>query len=61
LQKRECQAKDLALAVDVKAVSISNIVQGNSLPKPDLLLKIAQTLDTDLRELFNSTKEKKYF
>ncbi len=31
-------------------------VQGNSFPKPNLLLKIANTLDVDIRDLFYSTK-----
>ncbi|WP_420572296.1 helix-turn-helix domain-containing protein [Kordia sp.] len=43
--------------MDVTPASISNIVQGNSFPKPELLLKIAQTLDVDIRELFYPTKE----
>lgn len=49
--------KDLALSVGVTPVSISNIVQGNSFPKPELLLAIADRLDVDVRELFNPTKK----
>ena len=51
--------KDLATKVEVTPASISNIVQGNSFPKPDLLIKIAEVLDVDVRELFLSTKETK--
>ena len=48
--------KDLAEAVGVSPVSISNIVQGNSFPKPELLLNIASQLNVDVRELFKPTK-----
>ena len=56
LGEKEISGKDLAKAVGVTPVSISNIVQGNSFPKPDLLLKIAKELDIDVRELFRPTK-----
>ena len=49
--------KDLAAKVEVTPASISNIVQGNSFPKPELLLKIAEVLNVDVRELLISTKE----
>ena len=48
--------KDLAEIVEVTPASISNIVQGNSFPKPELLLKIAAALNIDVKEMFNSTK-----
>ncbi|WP_114902897.1 helix-turn-helix domain-containing protein [Kordia sp. SMS9] len=57
LKEKQMTGKDLAEKVDVTPASISNIVQGNSFPKPELLLKIAQTLDVDIRELFYPTKE----
>jgi transcriptional regulator with XRE-family HTH domain len=57
LSKKGISGKDLALAVEVTPASISNIVQGNSFPKPELLLKIAKVLDVDVRELFNPTKD----
>ncbi|WP_046758801.1 helix-turn-helix transcriptional regulator [Kordia jejudonensis] len=57
LKEKEMTGKDLAEKVEVTPASISNIVQGNSFPKPELLLKIAQTLDVDIRELFHPTKE----
>lgn len=53
--------KELAEKVDVTPASISNIVQGNSFPKPELLLKISEVLDVDVRELFNPTKDKAPF
>ena len=57
LKEKEMTGKDLAEKVEVTPASISNIVQGNSFPKPELLLKIAETLDVDIRELFHPTKE----
>ncbi len=57
LKEKEITGKDLAEKVGVTPASISNIVQGNSFPKPELLLKIANTLDVDIRDLFYPTKE----
>lgn len=56
LSEKGMSGKDLAKAVGVTPVSISNIVQGNSFPKPELLLSIAKELDIDVRELFRPTK-----
>ena len=56
LGEKGISGKDLAEAVGVTPVSISNIVQGNSFPKPELLLGIAKELDVDVRELFRPTK-----
>lgn len=57
LKEKEMTGKDLAEKVEVTPASISNIVQGNSFPKPELLLKIAETLNVDIRQLFHPTKE----
>lgn len=59
LKEKGLTGKDLAENVNVTPASISNIVQGNSFPKPDLLLQIAETLDVDVRDLFNRTKTNK--
>lgn len=56
LKEKGISGKELAEKVDVTPASISNIVQGNSFPKPDLLKQIAEALDIDIRELFISTK-----
>lgn len=56
LKEKDVTGKDLAEKVGVSTVSMSNIVSGNSFPKPDLLLKIAEVLDVDVRELFVPTK-----
>lgn len=56
LKEKGMTGKDLADSVEVTPASISNIVNGNSFPKPELLKAIADTLDVDVRELFNPTK-----
>lgn len=48
--------KELANKVEVTPASISNIINGNSFPKPELLVSIAAVLDVDVKELFISTK-----
>ena len=57
LTEKKMSGKDLAEKINVTPASVSNIVQGNSFPKPETLLKIAEVLDVDVRDLFISTKE----
>lgn len=57
LKEKGITGKVLAESVQVTPASISNIVKGNSFPKPELLLKIADKLDVDVKDLFYSTKE----
>jgi transcriptional regulator with XRE-family HTH domain len=57
LKEKGMSGKELAQKVEVTPASISNIVQGNSFPKPELLKQIAEVLDVDIRELFIPTKE----
>ncbi|MGY0427080.1 MAG: helix-turn-helix transcriptional regulator [Polaribacter sp.] len=56
LKEKGISGKGLAETVGVTQATISNISNGNHFPKPDLLLKIAETLDIDIKDLFNSTK-----
>ncbi len=58
LNEKGVTGKELAKETGVTPASISNIVQGNSFPKPELLQKIAQILDVDIKDLFVSTKGK---
>ncbi len=58
LNEKGVTGKELAEKAGVTPASISNIVQGNSFPKPELLQKIAQILDIDIKDLFVSTKDK---
>ena len=47
---------DLASKVGVSPTTVSNISSEKNLPTIQLLLKIAEALDVDVRELFISTK-----
>ncbi|GGG29280.1 hypothetical protein GCM10011344_32660 [Dokdonia pacifica] len=58
LKKKGVTGKELAEKVGVTAGSISNISNG-SIPRSETLVKIAQALDVDIRELFVSTKKNK--
>ncbi|GAA3638935.1 helix-turn-helix domain-containing protein [Flavivirga jejuensis] len=55
LKEKGISGKDLSEKVGVTPASISNIVQGNSFPKPELLKQIAKALEVDIRELFIPT------
>lgn len=57
LLENNLTGKELAERINVTQASVSNIVNGNSFPKPETLLKIAEALDVDVRELFISTKK----
>ncbi len=57
LKEKGITGKVLAEKVDLSETAMSNIVKGQSLPRQEVLLKIAQTLDVDIRELFHPTKE----
>lgn len=50
--------KDLSIKLGVSQNTISSIVNGNSFPKPALLLEMAKELEIDLRDLFVSTRSK---
>jgi DNA-binding XRE family transcriptional regulator len=47
---------ELSSRVDVSTTTISNISSEKNLPTIQLLLKIAEVLDVDVRELFVPTK-----
>lgn len=47
---------ELSSRVDVSPTTISNISSEKNLPTIQLLLKIAEALDVDIRELFIPTK-----
>ena len=57
LKEKEMTGKELAERVGVSQNTISNIVNGYSFPKPELLLSISEKLDVDLKDLFISTKQ----
>ncbi len=47
----------LAELVEISPTTISNISSEKNMPTIQLLLKIAEALDVDIRELFVSTKD----
>ncbi len=57
LKEKKITGKELADRVDISITGMSNIVKGQSLPRQEVLLKIAEVLDVDIRELFKPTKE----
>lgn len=54
--KKNVTRDELAKLVDVSPTSISNICAEHNYPKLELLFKIAECLDVDIRELFHPTK-----
>jgi transcriptional regulator with XRE-family HTH domain len=56
MQEKEISRDDLAEEVKVSKTTISNICTETHLPTIDLLMKIAEALDCDIRELFEPTK-----
>ncbi len=56
LSEKQITGKQLSEMVGVTPASISNIVQGNSFPKPELLLKIAESLEVEVSDLFASSE-----
>ena len=57
LKEKNMSGKKLAEIVGITETSLSRIINNDQQPRFDLLLKIAQTLDVDIRELFHPTKE----
>lgn len=57
LKEKGMTGKQLSEKVNVTPASISNIVSGDGIPRKDLLLQIAEALDVDVKDLFNSTKQ----
>ncbi|WP_430412865.1 helix-turn-helix domain-containing protein [Kordia sp.] len=56
LKEKGIKGKELAVKVGISETAMSNIVKGQSLPRQEVLLKIADTLNVDIRQLFNTTK-----
>lgn len=57
LKEKEITGKELAEKIGISETGMSNIVKGQSLPRQEVLLQIAELLDVDIRDLFKSTKE----
>ncbi len=58
LREKKMSGKELSEKVEVSQNAISNITQGYSFPKSELLIRIAEVLEVDVRELLISTKSR---
>jgi transcriptional regulator with XRE-family HTH domain len=56
MNQKGISREDLASKTGVSMTTISTISSGNSLPTIKLLLRIAEVLDVDIREMFAPTK-----
>ena len=56
LKEKNVAGKDLAQSLGVTPNTISRIVQGTTFPSGEMLKRIAEELDVDIRELFHLTK-----
>ncbi len=56
INERGLVGEDVAKALEITTTTLSNFNQGNTFPKGEMLLKIAEYLDVDIRELFYPTK-----
>ena len=59
MSKKDITGKELALRLDITETSLSRILKGSQHPRLELLVKIATTLDVDIKDLFISTKPPK--
>ena len=57
LSQKGLTSKHLAEQTGVTPATISNINKGVHFPNKDLLFKIAEVLEVDIKDLFNSTKD----
>ncbi|WP_229731771.1 helix-turn-helix domain-containing protein [Chishuiella changwenlii] len=57
LKEKGLTGKELAEKVNVTENTISFMSTGRTQPRFDLLIQIAEVLDVDIKDLFNSTKE----
>ena len=56
ISERGLVGQDVAKALEITTTTLSNFNQGNTFPNGEMLLKIADYLDIDIRELFYPTK-----
>lgn len=52
LDQRSISGKDFANDLGVTEATVSNLNKGEAIPRKDLLIKIARTLDVDIPDLF---------
>lgn len=59
LKEKGVTSIELANKTGITSQSVSNIINGRSFPRPELLLKIAEVLDVDIKDLFHTTQPNK--
>jgi transcriptional regulator with XRE-family HTH domain len=57
LVERQKTSRWLATAIQKNEATVSRWCSNKSQPSAEMFAKIAEALDVDIRELFNSTKE----
>lgn len=58
LKEKSITGRELAEKIGVSQPAVSDIANGKSFPRPELLLQIADALNVDVKDLFYSTKDK---
>jgi transcriptional regulator with XRE-family HTH domain len=57
LKEKGISLKEFSEKTDLSYNYCSELARGDKFPRPDTLLVIAEALNVDIRDLFNSTKE----
>ncbi|MBE7628440.1 helix-turn-helix transcriptional regulator [Tenacibaculum piscium] len=57
LKEKSITGKELVKSIGITETSLSRIIKGDQQPRFELLLKIADVLNVDIKELFVSTKD----
>ncbi|RIV50889.1 XRE family transcriptional regulator [Flagellimonas taeanensis] len=56
MDKKGLTGKDFAEELGISPVALSNIMQGNSFPRANVLMKMAEVLNVEVRDLFKTGK-----
>ena len=59
IDQKQISKKELSEKIGVTYNYTTELIRGVKFPRPELLIKIAEALDVDIRELFNPTKLRK--
>lgn len=59
IDQKQITKKELSEKIGVTYNYTTELIRGVKFPRPELLVKIAEALDVDIRDLFNPTKPKK--
>ena len=56
INERGLKGEDVAKDLDITTTTLSNFNQGNTFPKAEMLLKLSEYFNVDIRDLFHPTK-----